>query len=268
MTTANDRTLVALDIDGTLLTWAGRLPRSAAREVARVIAHPSLELVLATGRSALSAMRVARRIGLVRGWAVCSNGSVTVRLDPDLPEGWEVTRSITFDPAPAVAAIRERFPAARLAVEDTGRGFLVTDRFPEGELDGIVTVVTDAELTAHPVSRVILRETELDREAVDALVEQVKLPDVTYAVGWTGWVDLNPPGISKASALEDVRKLLGVAPEQTVAIGDGGNDISMLRWAARGVAMGDARPDVTAAADEVTAPIKRRGLALVLETLG
>jgi hydroxymethylpyrimidine pyrophosphatase-like HAD family hydrolase len=262
-----DRTLVALDIDGTLLTWGGTLPRSAERAVARVIAEPSLELVLATGRSAHSAMGVARRIGFVDGWAVCSNGSVTVRLDPDLPEGWRVTDSVTFDPASAIAAIRGRFPTARLAVEDVGRGFLVSDHFPAGELDGTVTVVSDQELASRPVTRVILRETELDPDAIDALVEEVKLPDVTYAVGWTGWVDLNPPGVSKASALETVRRLVGVAPERTVAIGDGGNDISMLRWAGRGVAMGDARPDVIAAADEVTGTVEQHGLARALETL-
>jgi HAD superfamily hydrolase (TIGR01484 family) len=265
--TALARALVALDIDGTLLTWGGKLHRSAARAVAKVIADPSLELVLATGRSAHSAMGVARRIGFSEGWAVCSNGSVTVRLDPALPAGWEVVHSVTFDAAPAVAAIRAVLPEARLAVEDIGHGFLVTDHFPAGELDGIVTVVSQEELAAQPVTRLILRETDLDPASLETLVEQVKLPEVTYAVGWTGWVDLNPPGVSKATALEAVRERLGVHPHRTVAIGDGGNDIDMLRWAARGVAMGGSRPDVVAAADEVAAPIDRRGLARVLGSL-
>jgi hydroxymethylpyrimidine pyrophosphatase-like HAD family hydrolase len=258
---------VAVDIDGTLLTWGGKLHRSAARAVARVIADPTTELVLATGRAAHSAMGVARRIGFERGWAVCANGSVTLRLDPALPKGREVVQSVTFDPAPAVQAIRSVLPQARLAVEDVGRGFLVTGRFPAGELDGIVTLVSDQELVARPVTRLILRDTELDLATLEQLVEQVKLPDVSYAVGWTGWVDLNPPGISKASALEAVRQWLGVDPGRTVAIGDGGNDIEMLRWAARGVAMGGSRPAVVAAADEVTGRIGRRGLARVLDSV-
>jgi HAD superfamily hydrolase (TIGR01484 family) len=259
--------LIALDIDGTLLTWGGRLHRSAARAVARVIADPAVELVLATGRSAHSTLKVARRIGFAEGWAVCSNGSVTVRLDPALPGGWEVAHSVTFDPAPAVAAIRSVLPQARLAVEDAGRGFLVTDHFPAGELDGVVTLVSPEKLAAEPVTRLILRHTELAPQALDRLVEQVKLRDVSYAVSWTGWVDLNPPGVSKATALEAVRQRLGVPPAGTVAIGDGGNDIEMLRWAGRGVAMGGSRPAVVAAADEVTARIGRRGLARVLNSV-
>jgi hydroxymethylpyrimidine pyrophosphatase-like HAD family hydrolase len=261
------RTLVAVDIDGTLLTWGGKLHRSAARAITRALADPRIELVLATGRSVHSAMTVARRIGFTAGWAVCSNGSVTARLGPDLPGGWEVAHSVAFDPAPAVAAIRRVFPGARLAVEDVGHGFLVTGRFPEGELDGVVTVVDDERLAAAPVTRVILRETDLDPALVEELVAAMDLPDVAYAVGWTGWVDLNPPGVSKASALEALRLRLGVDPGRTVAIGDGGNDIAMLRWAARGVAMGGARPDVIAAADEVTRTIERRGLARVLNNL-
>jgi HAD superfamily hydrolase (TIGR01484 family) len=261
------RQLVAVDIDGTLLTWGGRLHRHAHRAVRRLIAHPEIELVLATGRSAHSTIGVARRIGLERGWAVCSNGSVTARLDPELPGGWEIRQSVTFDAAPAVARLREMFPTARLAVEDSGHGFLVTERFPDGELDGALRVVADAELTARPVTRVILRETDLSPAAVEELVQELRLPDVAYAVGWTGWVDLNPPGVSKASALEALRHRLGIHPSRTVAIGDGGNDVEMLRWAARGVAMGEARPEVKAAADEVTETIGRRGLARVLDSL-
>jgi hydroxymethylpyrimidine pyrophosphatase-like HAD family hydrolase len=201
------------------------------------------------------------------GWAVCSNGSVTLRLDPDLPQGWAVENSVTFDPTPAVQAIRRVLPDARFAVEDPGQGFLVTQHFPDGELDGRIRVVTDAELTGQPVTRVILRDTGLTFEQLRQVVEETQLPDVTYAVGWTGWVDLNPPGVCKATALEAVRQRLGILPSQTVAIGDGGNDITMLRWAACGVAMGGSRPEVVEAADQVTAPIEEGGLALVLDHL-
>jgi hydroxymethylpyrimidine pyrophosphatase-like HAD family hydrolase len=212
-------------------------------------------------------MGVCRRVGIDRGLAVCANGSVTLRLDPDLPGGWEVVSAFTFDPAPAVAAIRRHLPQARLAAEDLGRGFLVTAHFPAGELDGEVRVVSDEELSARPVTRLILRETDLSLEELREVVEETQLPDVTYAVGWTGWVDLNPPGISKASALEVIRRQLGIDPGRTVAIGDGGNDISMLEWAGRGVAMGGSRWDVVAAADEETGPIERDGLASVIDSL-
>src|SRR5690606_40731402 len=67
------------------------------RSVAEVAAAGH-HVVLATGRSATSATTVARDLGLLRGPAVCSNGAVTVRMDPDLADGYEVVERITFDP--------------------------------------------------------------------------------------------------------------------------------------------------------------------------
>jgi hydroxymethylpyrimidine pyrophosphatase-like HAD family hydrolase len=73
--------------------------------------------------------------------------------------------------------------------------------------------------------------------------------------------------VSKASALEDLRKRLGVEPFATVAVGDGANDLEMLAWAARGVAMGHASEPVRQAADEVTGTIEDDGAVDVLRSL-
>ena len=62
-----------------------------------------------------------------------------------------------------------------------------------------------------------------------------------------------------------MRELLGVDPAHTVAIGDQRNDLEMLRWAALGVAMGQAPPEVVEAADEQTLTVEEDGLAVVLE---
>ena len=59
----------------------------------------------------------------------------------------------------------------------------------------------------------------------------------------------------------------GVGAEDVLAIGDGRNDVDMLEWAGRGVAMGQAPAEVLAAATRVTAPVEEDGLALVLEEL-
>jgi hydroxymethylpyrimidine pyrophosphatase-like HAD family hydrolase len=74
-------------------------------------------------------------------------------------------------------------------------------------------------------------------------------------------------GVSKAAALERVRASLGVSPARTIAVGDGTNDIEMLRWAARGVAMGHAKGSVRDAADEVTGPIAEDGVLPVLQSV-
>ena len=258
--------LVALDIDGTVLSYGEELSPAVRSAVVAVLAAGH-HVVLASGRSLHGMLPVASDLGLDRGWLVCSNGAVTARLDQAAPGGYVLADVITFDPAPVLRILREQLPGARFAVEDLGVGFRLSELFPQGELSGRQQVVDFEDLMAHQVSRVVVRAPQGTPEEFHALVERLGLEDVTYAIGWTAWMDIAPLGVTKASALEQVRRELGIAPARTVAVGDGHNDIDMLRWAARGVAMGHANADVRAAADEVTGSIDEDGVVPVLLSL-
>lgn len=258
--------LVALDVDGTLMAYDGTISPQVRAGV-RGLVDAGLHVVLATGRSVAGMMPVAAELGLTQGWAVCSNGAVTLRLDPDEDGGYELVEVITFDPGPALRALAAELPEALIAVEQIGVGFLVSARFPTGELSGEYTVAPFEQLVAGPATRVVLRSPGSTPEEFHEIVERVGLHEVSYAVGWSAWLDLTPGGVSKASALEEVRRRLGVEPFATVAVGDGSNDIEMLRWAARGVAMGHALESVRLAADEVTGTIDDDGVVPVLRSL-
>jgi len=181
--------------------------------------------------------------------------------------GYRLLDVVTFDPGPAVRALAAELPEALIAVEDVGCGSRVSAPFPPDELAGEHVVVSLDELVARPATRVVVRDPGSTREEFHDVVQRVGLHEVSYAVGWSAWLDLTPAGVSKASALENVRQRLGVEPYATVAVGDGGNDIEMLRWAARGVAMGHAIAAVHDAADEVAATIDDDGLVPVLRSL-
>lgn len=258
--------MVALDIDGTLLTHDGDLSPAVAGAVAD-LRDAGAQVVLSTGRSVQAVTPVAARLGLDRGWAVCSNGAVCIRLDPELDGGHEITDVVTFDPAPTLRLLREELPQGLFAVEDLGRGYKVTAPFPMGELTGEVQVVDFEELIAAPATRVTLRAPELSSADFDALVERVGLHGVGYAVGWTAWLDISPDGVNKASALEMLRGRMDIDAHATVAMGDGSNDLEMLTWAAHGVAMGNSGANVRAAADAVTDTVEHDGAAVVLRAL-
>jgi HAD superfamily hydrolase (TIGR01484 family) len=258
--------LIALDIDGTIVdhdeTLSERV-RLAIREVDEAGRH----IVIATGRSVSATLPELQRLGLTRGWAVCSNGAITLRLDHRLPEGYEVADTITFDAGPAVRLIRSHLPNARFAVEEIGVGFLVDKAFPPGELAGRVCVVPFERLVTEPVTRVIIRSLEHTPDEFLELVDTMGLHGVSYFVGWTAWLDLAPENVTKATALEAVRRRLAVPVPATLAVGDGRNDVEMFTWAAYSVAMGQSGPELLAVADGVTAPVTEDGLALVLEGL-
>ena len=73
------------------------------------------------------------------------------------------------------------------------------------------------------------------------------------------------PGPGMLNALAGLATSLGIRSADVLALGDGRNDIEMLTWAGRGVALGDAVPEVQAAADHVTACFDRGGTAIELD---
>lgn len=258
--------LVALDVDGTLLHYDGTMSQPV-RDAVRAVAAAGHHVVVATGRSVIAATPVAEHLELTDGYLICSNGAVTIRLDPSAPAGYHVVETVTFDPGPVLAKLRDSWPDATVAVEVLGEGFLLSAPFPEGELNGVQKVVSWEELSEHPTTRLTFRSSSGTAEDFMELAERLGLHEVNYAVGFSAWLDVNPEGVSKASALEQVRRHLGVEPGDTVAIGDHRNDLEMLGWAARGVAMGQAPEEVKAAADEVTGTIDEDGAAVVLRSL-
>jgi len=268
MTSAADRPrfLIGLDIDGTTTTHEGEL-REPVRQAVQDVRDAGHHIVIATGRAIVGTLPILDRLGLTEGYAVCSNGALTLRLDPALEDGYEVLESITFDPAPVLKLLREHAPTALVAVEDPGVGFKVSAPFPDGELDATETVVPWEELLETPVTRVTLREPSSSPEEFLALIERAGLHGVNYAVGWSAWLDINPDGVSKASGLEKVRQMLGVDPAHTVGIGDQRNDLEMFAWAHRAVAMANAPDEVKAAADEITGHVNDDGLVPVLRSL-
>lgn len=237
------------------------------RDAVRAVVSSGREVVVATGRSLVATLPVLDQLSLLHGYAVTSNGAVTIRLDPALPQGYEVVDAVVFDPAPALRVLREQLPNAVYAVEDLGLGFRLTAPFPDGELIGTLTVTPFDDLLTQPVTRVVVRSPEHTPEDFLEIVERLGLHGGSYTVGWTAWLDIAPEGVSKAHGLRLVAERLGVAASEVLAVGDGRNDLEMFQWAGRAVAMGQAPPEVQAAADQVVASVDDDGLADVLEPL-
>lgn len=237
--------LVALDIDGTLVDPFGEMPREVRAAVRRVV-DAGVPVVLATGRSWLATQLIFEHLGLPPGWAVSSNGAMVVTYPP-----FEVQHETRFDPADTVRRVAELAPSACIAVQD-GLHWRVNRPFPEGELLGEVTIEGIDELASREVSRVIVRDPHSSEEVFNGLVSQFGLHEVSYFIGWSAWLDIAPMGVDKAHGLQVVCDELGIDRGDVLAIGDGRNDIEMLEWAGRGVAMGDAPDEVKRAADAVT----------------
>lgn len=258
--------LVGLDVDGTIILEDETFSPGVVDAVARV-RDAGHEVMLATGRSWSTVDRFLEGLDIEPEYVVCSNGAVTMCRTADGYDRWHVE---TFDPAPVLGLLVHRLPEARFMVELASGQRLYTAALDAWSLDGARQVSMD-ELGRRPVSRVVVVSPDHDEKDFQRLVAEVGLNEVSYAIGWTAWLDIAPHGVDKGTAMERVRAERGRAGSRVLVAGDGRNDIEMFGWArrigGRAVAMGQAPQEVKDAASEVTGPVGEGGLAAVLDTL-
>ena len=259
--------MVALDIDGTLHVALDNDPlahetiSAATRAAVRAVVASGAHLVLCTGRLAPATLPFLRALDIHAGFAICSNGAVLI----DAGTG-RVIEQVAFDLLGPVAILRERLPGAVLVAEHPGIGVKATDRVDDADMQfGVVELVGDDELAAAPTTRLAVHWPGHSGPALADALADINIPGVRCCCySNEPLADLTAAGVSKAAMLERLRAKLGVLASETVAVGDGINDLEMLAWAAHGVAMGHSPALVLAAADQICPTGADDGLAIAL----
>ncbi|MBS1897298.1 MAG: HAD family phosphatase [Actinobacteria bacterium] len=266
--------LIALDIDGTILLQDETMSPGVVDTVARA-RDAGHEVMLATGRSWMATHRFLDALDIRPEYVVCSNGAVTMRRKDDVtpgpaPEGYERWNVETFDPTAVLELLHDRLPDARYMVELGSGQRLYTAELDDWTLDGGREVLFD-ELGVEEVSRVVVVSPGHDEDDFHRLVQDAGLNEVSYAIGWTAWLDIAPRGVDKGTALARVQDARNDAGDHVFVAGDGRNDLGMFSWArglgGRAVAMGQAPDEVRAAAGEVTGDVEDGGLAAAIERI-
>ncbi|MCR8670510.1 HAD family hydrolase [Agrococcus sp. HG114] len=258
--------LIALDIDGTVVHEDDSLsPRVA--DAVRAVVDAGHVVVLATGRSQRTTESTAVRLGIEPAHLISANGALVLERRGDAYEPIHVE---TFDPSEALRTIAAGLPTGSFMVEDATGHRRYTDGMVDWNLDDAERVEFEG-LFERPAMRVVVMSPDHEVDEFLEIVEGMGLHKVSYAIGYSSWLDIAPDGVTKATGLERVASLLEIPRERILVVGDGRNDIEMFEWVAAGggraVAMGQAPDEVKAAATEVTADVHDDGLAEVLEGL-
>lgn len=264
------RMLIALDIDGTVLLEDDTLSPGVVEAVTDA-AEAGHEVMLATGRSWDSTHTIMDRLGIRPEYAVCSNGAVIMRrVGDETSDAYERAHVETFDPTEVLTLLGEHLAGAHFLVELPDGTRLFTDYLDDWNLVG-ANRVSFERLADQPVCRVVVVAPEQTDQDFLQLVERIGLSQVSYAIGWTAWLDIAPQGVDKSTALERVRAWLDIAPERVLVMGDGRNDIEMMQWAVRNggraIAMHQGPPEVHEAAGEVGLSVTEGGVAAALRAL-
>lgn len=260
--------LIATDIDGTLQRRDGTISADTADVLARLTARGT-PVVLVTGRP-------IRWLGQLYDQlpeplpAICANGAVVydpvedvvLRADPLAPELLgQVARRL-----------RAEVPGVTLAVEITdGREMRHEAGYPlrwDGSLPGILAVESPDDLLTAPAVKLLARGAGQDADAFLKVVTAALagLAEATHS-SYSGLVEISAAGVTKAAGLAWYCEQLGIAAADVLAFGDMPNDVPMLTWAGRGVAVANAHPAVLEIADEVTGANDEDGVASYLASL-
>jgi Cof subfamily protein (haloacid dehalogenase superfamily) len=260
--------LIATDLDGTLLRSDKTISPRTVDALERTAAR-GIPVVLVTGRPIRWLQLVYDQLRTPLP-AVCANGAVVY--DP------VADRVLRADPLePAVLAevarrLREAEPEVRLAVEvSDGREMVHEVDYPrEWDVDhaGIRAVDTADEIAALPAVKLLVRAGKRDPDAFAALVGSAlgELAEATHS-SYSGLVEVSAAGVTKAAGLAWFCERAGVDAAEVVAFGDMPNDVPMLVWAGRAIAVGNAHRAVKEVADEVVPSNDDDGVATYLEAV-
>lgn len=257
--------LLALDLDGTLVGDDLHISTRVRRAVTAAQARGVLA-TLATGRMLEAARPFARALSITAP-LICYQGGLIQAPGSESP-----LYRATMDRAlarEALALQRERGWHAVLYADD--HVFVAERQRSEAfyqDLLGERLVWTD-DLESVLERRVPVKFLFVaDPREADQIEQQVRrhfAGRLEIVRSHAMFVEGNPPGVSKGDALRRLAAHLDVPQAQVMAIGDQGNDASMIAWAGLGVAMGNGSPAVKAVADWQAPPLTEDGAAVAIE---
>jgi len=255
--------LVGIDVDGTLVGHSG-VVAPVVWQAAEAARAAGIRLALCSGRPAFGvALEYARQLDSA-GWHIFQNGASVVDLANDRSRSAAIDQAVI---AELIVRARETHQLLELysdrdwAVENTGEWAQA-----HAKLLGVPLTTRTFEALERPVVRAqwLLPDDEAQRY-IAAPPPQLEMAHATSPLmPDTHFIGLTARGVSKGTALRSIAEAYGIALEDTMYIGDAGNDLPALMIAGHPVAMGDAAPAVRALARDVVGRAEDGGVAQAL----
>ena len=257
---------VVLDLDGTLLNSEHKMSERNKEVIRKAIAQ-GVKVMLATGKTRTSAESVIADLGLdtpgvfVQG-LIIYNADGTLRQETTLDttatrKAIQYAESLGFD---VIAYSGKRLVTKRItdAVKAIGA-------YGEPAPEAIGSLLN--HIGTVPMHKLIIVGGDFQKlRALRWQLDQMIGDQAAFTHGGVlTSLEVLPKGMNKGVGVKALLRIMGASPENTLAIGDGDNDIEMLKLVGVGVAMGNAHDEVKAAAKHVVKTNDEDGVAEAFE---
>lgn len=264
--------IILLDLDGTLLASDKTISTANYAALERA-AEMGVHIVPSTGRFYNAMPEVVRKLPFVR-YAVTVNGA-------QIYDAWEKKVLYEEDLSPEEAlAVYEYFESLPTICDCYVEGWGYMERSHYERIDEFAAVpyvatmlkelrtpVDDVKalIRQHKVQKVMTFFKDMDRRALELERVPALFPQLQVTSSIANNIEVNAMGANKGDALKRLCAHLGVDVKDTMAFGDGSNDLTMIQMAGIGVAMGNAYQGLKDAADYVTLHCDEDGVACAIQ---
>ena len=266
--------ILAFDLDGTLLDDSKQIPQDNIDAVKRAAAR-GVQIVPATGRIYKGIPEELKSLPFMR-WFITANGSYLY----DAVEDRAAARAeIPAEEAVAFFEYADTLGVLYDCYQDNW-GYMTADmlKVAPGIIPdpGVRKLITDLRAPV-PELKAYLREKGTDVQKLQLYFTDMQLrarmleelperfPHLAFSTSMPFNIEVNAPAATKGQCLMSLCRILGVEPKDSMALGDGTNDLDMLELSGIGVAMANAAPPLLKAADYVTLSNNEAGFARAVE---
>lgn len=263
-----DYRLIVLDIDGTL-TNSKKEITPKTKEALIKIQEQGIYVAIATGRPTPGTKKVAEELELERfgNYVLSFNGGRIINYK---------TKQVVYEqtiPAHLAGVLCEEAHHYGVGIvtydEECALAGTKVDKYMETEarINGITIkqIGHFKDSIDFPVNKCLMTAEPEYLVTVEKALKEKYSGELNIFRSEPYFLEIMPKGIDKAAMLKRFLPFLGVDREEVICCGDGYNDITMIEFAGLGVAMANAREEVLAAADYVTASNEEDGVAKVVQ---
>lgn len=259
--------MLVTDVDGTLLDKDGKVP-DETKLVLRALRERGFITTVATGRMLATAEPVAREI-MINAPLVCYNGALII----DIYTGHRILER--YIPSELLMKGIRILKSYGYEIGIYCNDILYIDELNDRtrwyiEVNKGIPYETVGDMEAYIRSKGIdspkifgIGDLDENSDVPEGLMEELSADfEVTYAGG--SHLEINLKGVNKGSGVKFLAEAFKIDRKDVICIGDGHNDISMLKYAGLGIAMGNADERIKSHADYITVANTENGLLKIV----